>query len=78
MHSNSTLTCTHTEIALTITNTGHTCTSKSTDYCSNYTRKCVINYTNKTFTIVHNHKELVLPTLVVCFMLMVLLLHNNY
>jgi hypothetical protein len=24
--------------------TDHTCTSKSTDYCPNYTRKCVILY----------------------------------
>ena len=35
------------QIALAITHaiTGHTCTSKSTDYCHNCTQKCVINYT---------------------------------
>ena len=27
--------------------TGHTHTSKNTDYCPNCTQKCVINYTNK-------------------------------
>ena len=36
------------QIALAITRaiTGHTCTSKSTDYCPNCTQKGVINYTN--------------------------------
>ena len=36
------------QIALAIARaiTGHTHTSKSTDYCPNCTRKCVINYTN--------------------------------
>ena len=36
------------QIALAIARaiTGHTRTSKSTDYCHNCTRKCVINYTN--------------------------------
>ena len=36
------------QIALTIACaiTGHTRTSKSTDYCPNFTQKCVINYTN--------------------------------
>ena len=30
--------------------TGHTRTSKSTDYCPNCTQKCVINYTNSIVT----------------------------
>ena len=36
------------QIALTTARaiTGHIRTSKSTDYCPNCTRKCVINYTN--------------------------------
>ena len=36
------------QIALAIVRaiTGHTRTSKSTDYCPNCTQKCVINYTN--------------------------------
>ena len=36
------------QIALAIARAiiGHTRTSKSTDYCSNCTLKCVINYTN--------------------------------
>ena len=38
------------QIALAITRaiTGHTRSSKSTDYCPNCTLKCVINYTNNT------------------------------
>ena len=52
--SNSTLTCTHaySQIALTVTHaiTDCTRTRKSTDYCPNCTRKCVINYTNGSYT----------------------------
>ena len=38
----------HGQIALATARaiTGHTCTSKSTDYCPNCTWKCMINYTN--------------------------------
>ena len=42
----------YSQIALAIARaiTGHTCTSKSTDYCPNRTRKCVINYTYSTMS----------------------------
>ena len=38
-------------LAIACAITGHTRTSKSTDYCPNCTWKCVINYTNNIWHI---------------------------
>ena len=49
----------YSQIALAVPRaiTDCTRTHKSTDYCPNYTRKCVINYTNNNIIVVWCHRD---------------------